>query len=324
MDPLAGLQASRQAVSDAYSQQADLPTILRETLTKKFTRNNPLFAQRDQAVQNLMNVEGQTYNEFSQPQTVTIGGGQQVAPGQNPVGDQATVSNVYLSPAQQQATLRARTASRLTPVMTLNDLIYATTGGLNNIIKDTTEAYKGETERRKTEFDMDKAIAELGLKDKELGIKQTEKTAADKKYDRQNEEAVEGIDRTLSSLQKVRETVSKGGTGIEASDLFGLRSGLPKWLGGIGTKTVDARNALAELNQYWFGLAGKALTKSEIENIRIPKENERQDIILGRLAEMEKTLRQKKIDLQSGGSLANDEEDTGSSGSSGFTITEVR
>lgn len=319
MDPLANLRASRQSVSDAYAQQADLPTLLRETLTKKFSRNNPLFQHRDQAVQNLMNVDDQAYSEFAQPQTVTIGGGQQVAPGANPVGDQATVDNVYLSPSQQQATLRARTASRLTPVMALNDLIYATTGGLNNIIKDTTEAYKGETDRRKTEFDMDKAIAELGLQ-------QDKETAADKKYRRQNEEAIEGIDRTLSSLERVRQTVSQGGTGIEASDLFGLRSRLPKLLGGIGEKTVEARNALAELNQYWFSLAGKALTKAEVDNIKIPKETERADILLGRLMEMEKTLKQKRIDLQSGGSLANDGEDTtsGSSGLSGFTIREVK
>lgn len=157
-------------VSRSAQQEADLPNMLREALTAKFTKDSPLIRERNSAVQNLLNVNS-TSGEFAAPRSVTIGGGQEVAPGANPVGEQATVDNVHLPFSSQQRIMSARRGAALTPVMTLNDILGATTGGINNIISDTEKAYSAQTKRRQADYDIAKDLEDLRIKEKAVDAK---------------------------------------------------------------------------------------------------------------------------------------------------------
>ena len=92
----------QQGVGSAIQQESEIPSLLRQALTEKFQRS-PVFGQRQRAVEDLLAAPAEARAEFARPRNVTIGGGQAVAPGQNPVGEQSTVENLYLSPCEKAA-----------------------------------------------------------------------------------------------------------------------------------------------------------------------------------------------------------------------------
>ena len=158
------IQSTGQAYSQSIQDQYDIERMLTGALTAKYTKDNPLIQERQRRVEDLLAAPEQAQLEFGQPRTVNLGGGQYPAPGQNPVGEQATVENVFFSPAQQRALVSQRLAARLAPITTLDDILLAQYGGGRNIISDVTKAYGAKTERRKAEFDIAKTLAELSIK----------------------------------------------------------------------------------------------------------------------------------------------------------------
>ena len=171
MDPNS-LSSLGNQVASSTQQEYDLPNMLRNALVSKFSKDNPLLQQRETALKNLYASPEQSQQEFSQPHTVTIGGGQVPAPGQNPVGDQSTVSNVYFDPSQQRALSSQRLAARAAPLMNLNDIIAANYGGIDNIISGVTRGLEAQTKSKQAKFDAAKVLQELALKSRALDISQ--------------------------------------------------------------------------------------------------------------------------------------------------------
>ena len=164
MNPRDMLSQLGNDVASSTQQEYDLPNALRSALMSKFSKDNPLLQQREAALKNYYTAPEDAALKYSQPQTVTIGGGQQPLPGQNPVGEQSTVENVYLPPTVQRQLSAQRQASSAIPLFNLNDIINANYGGIENIIGGVTKGLETQTRAKQSKFDTAFKLVELQQK----------------------------------------------------------------------------------------------------------------------------------------------------------------
>lgn len=120
-------QGAQQTANAAATADMTLPDMLREALTKKFSTNNPIVAQREGALQNYLNTTTQAPLDVA-PQSV---GGN--AP-------------VVFNPLQQANLIQQKRSAALAPLASLNDLFGLQTGGLENTIGVASRAHQAETQ----------------------------------------------------------------------------------------------------------------------------------------------------------------------------------
>ena len=111
---------TQQEASEYAAKSTALPDLLREALAKKFSTNNPLYAQRETALQNYMR------ESEAAPLTVT------------PEANQGRVFN----PQEQAAMIAGRRGAALAPITSLNEMLGTAYGGLDNIIDAATRSYQ--------------------------------------------------------------------------------------------------------------------------------------------------------------------------------------
>lgn len=126
-DPnLASARQGAQAATSAYQTEAasagTLPDMLRDALNKKFSANNPIYADRETAAKSYFDATTQA------PLRVTprSAGG---------------MSDVVYTPAEQANLIQGYRSAPLARLMTLNDLLNLNTGGIENVIGATSRAH---------------------------------------------------------------------------------------------------------------------------------------------------------------------------------------
>ena len=124
------LQAQAQRVSQAQrtasgmsAQAFKLPDMLRQAITEKF-QQSPLYGAREQAAQQVLTSPTRSREELA---------GMVNAP-----------DGTIFSPTQQQSILASRRAADVVPLMSINDLLQAQTGGLENLIGAGTRAFQAQ------------------------------------------------------------------------------------------------------------------------------------------------------------------------------------
>src|SRR3990167_287497 len=119
---------SQQAVS-AYSQAetnaATLPDMLKEALDKKFSENNPLIQGREAALKDYMTVAE------TAPQSVL------------PENNQGMIFN----PLEQAGMIAGRRAGAFAPITSYNTMIGWQQGGIQNIIEKVTKMYEAQARK---------------------------------------------------------------------------------------------------------------------------------------------------------------------------------
>ncbi len=206
MEP--NLQQLGQDVAQSTQQEYDFPKLLRDALVKKFSTSNPLIQQRQTALTNFLASPEEAIQKYSQPQNVTIGGGQVPPPGQNPVGEQVTVPNVYLSPTQQRALYSREVANKFAPLSTLNDLLMLQSGGIENVIGGVTQGLQAQTKSKQAKFDTAKTLEELRLKSRGLDIAEYKATQG-RAIPASLSKAVADYNSISSSLANLKELGNK-------------------------------------------------------------------------------------------------------------------
>lgn len=133
-----GLQTAQQASTQAgqayqtaVKNAGTLPDMLYDTLNKKFTENNPLYAQRETALKNYMTV-GETA-----PLDVL------------PENNQGMV----FSPIEQAGMIAGKRADALAPITSLNELIGYQFGGIENIVDRTARMYDALAKAAQVEYE---------------------------------------------------------------------------------------------------------------------------------------------------------------------------
>jgi hypothetical protein len=99
-----------------------LPDMLREALTKKYTTENPLIAQRNAAA------------------TTFLSEGERAAQELLPSGTEGVV----FSPTERRSLISGRRAAASVPLMGLNEMIGLSFGGIPNIVDSATRAFNAE------------------------------------------------------------------------------------------------------------------------------------------------------------------------------------
>lgn len=107
-------QNSSATAARAAQSAITLPDMLRDTLTKKF-EGNPLYGQRETAVENYLNTSTQAPLDY----THTSAGGN---------------ADVIYNPMQQANLIQGARANALAPITTLNSLLGLQVGGMDDII----------------------------------------------------------------------------------------------------------------------------------------------------------------------------------------------
>lgn len=125
------LSAARTAASSASSnasalssQAQSLPDMLRQTLTKKFTTDNPLYGEREGALTDYMKATTQAPLDY----TAKSGGGN---------------SDVVYNPLQQANLIQGRIANPLARLSTANSKLALASGGIGDTVDSATRAYGG-------------------------------------------------------------------------------------------------------------------------------------------------------------------------------------
>lgn len=129
-------QNSSATASRAAQSAATLPDMLRDTLTKKF-EGNPLYGQRETAVQNYLNTSTQAPIDY----THTSAGGN---------------SDVIYNPMQQANLIQGRRANALSPITTLNSLLGLQVGGMDDIIDATSRGAQAQVAGMQTQAELDR------------------------------------------------------------------------------------------------------------------------------------------------------------------------
>jgi hypothetical protein len=139
MDPLTqardSYQQSAGQANEAQAYGSTLPDMLKEALTKKFSTNNPLVADREGKLTNYMNSVTQA------PLNVTS----------NTAGGNA---NVVYNPLQQANLIQQYRSAPLSALTTSNYLLGLNQGGIQNVIDATGRAYGAGTQRLLGEADI--------------------------------------------------------------------------------------------------------------------------------------------------------------------------
>lgn len=292
-------QLGNEATSAVQNQYPSLQ-ILRDALVKKFSTNNPLIQQRQTALTNFLASPEEANLKYGSPQNVTIGGGQVPAPGQNPVGEQTTVPNVYLSPLQQRSLYSRHVANKFAPLSTLNDLLQLQSGGIEQVLSQANRGMESDIKAKQQKFDVAKSLEELRLKSRGLDISASRVGATSQKAADKQNAIMKQFDNALTKIRLAKNLASQGGSGLSGMDLFGIRHSAPAMLGGLGKKTYKLASALGQANTAWFETAGKALTQSEREVVEMPNIRMRQDFLIQRLNDWENDILRLKGNIASG------------------------
>lgn len=129
------------------------------------------------------------------------------------------------------------------------------------------------------------------------------KSEADKKLLQEGEQTNKEIDDQLALIQQLKTQIKQGGTGVSATDPFGIRSTLPnKLFGGIQNplalpeNTKKLRPMISDFNTRLFEIAGKAFTGSERGLLKglILSENQDPSVMEQTLLQAEHKLRQRR------------------------------
>lgn len=302
-------QLGNEATSAVQNQYPSLQ-ILRDALVKKFSTNNPLIQQRQSALSNFLSSPEEAMEKYAQPQNVTIGGGQVPAPGQNPVGEQVTVPNVYLSPLQQRSLYSRHVANKFAPLSTLNDLLQLQSGGIEQVLSQANRGMESDIKAKQQKFDVAKALEELRLKSRGLDIQEAKVSKASKKEANLKQESLNDLKEIKDNIANARIKLLAGGYG--AAGLFGgLRKILPQgWPGAFSSKSSELDASLGSVNKSVFKTAGKAFTKTEAGLLggRIPKGFYDKVAITAALDELERDANARELLITSGGYIPGQEE----------------
>lgn len=117
-DNLDQFSRASEASAQITEQAGRLPMLLRSAVTDNL-QSSPLFGQREQAAQQVLTSATRGREEISN----ILQAGQRGEPG-----------GAILSPTQQQSILTGRRAADVVPLLSLNDLIQAQTGGVETAI----------------------------------------------------------------------------------------------------------------------------------------------------------------------------------------------
>lgn len=119
-------EGASRAATTAESEGISLPDRLRETLTKKFSTDNPLIAGRESALKNYLTVGASAPLDY----THTSAGGK---------------SDVIYNPLQQAALIQGRRAGATAPLATSNYLLGVAQGGIGEVTDATSRANQAMT-----------------------------------------------------------------------------------------------------------------------------------------------------------------------------------
>lgn len=112
-------QSAVKDYQDSVVKQSTLPDMLQEVLNKKFSTNNPMYAEREGALKNYM--------------TVAEGAGTSVLPQNN--------NGMVFSPNEQAGMLAGTRANALAPLTSVNERFGQAYGGIENIISEISNMY---------------------------------------------------------------------------------------------------------------------------------------------------------------------------------------
>jgi hypothetical protein len=282
------VQNAGESAISFNEQLPDLASKLRDALTSKFNES-PLFAQRQTAETGFLNQPTQTRADISQMQQT---------------------SGVPLSPTQQQSIESARRSAAYVPLASNTLMMGSAYGGLENMVKSGTDAFtaaaQAQTQRanlmntmREQEIERQFKEEEMSLKWASLGTSQAKTVQKDLQ---KKQEALSGLNETLTAITNARNAVSSGGAGLGGA-LASLRKRIPAgWPGALSQDTSTLDSALATVNQSIFKTAGKAFTATEAQILggRVPKTSYQPEHITTILDELEREALSRQMAILSG------------------------
>jgi hypothetical protein len=127
--------AARQQTARAGQTSASavsLPNILKDSLNKLFAKDNPLFQQRESAIENFFTAREQRAQEL-RPEN--LGG-------------------VILQPSERRALIAQRRAQAVAPLTTINDLINLAIGGIGDITERAGTTFQAAATREATQAEL--------------------------------------------------------------------------------------------------------------------------------------------------------------------------
>lgn len=188
-------QSEGEMLGEVTESALTLPDMLRESLTRKLSRDDPIIKQRESALSNFLSSADRARAEFSPQQ-----------------------QDVVLSPTQQRALVSSRRASALTPLASLNDIMAARGMGLENIIGSTGRAAQAEVQRQQLRSQAAQQAFSNLISQKQLQLQQA-KAAAEK------EDVEENV---LSAVNQMRLLRNQGSPGLNLLEhiTFGARRSL--------------------------------------------------------------------------------------------------
>lgn len=113
-------QQASQAYSQAVTNSSTMPDMLKRVLDKKFSTNNPLYAEREDLYKNYMN------ENTAAPMSVL--------PENN--------DGMVFSPLAQSQMIEGRRAGALAPITSVNDILGWQIGGIQNTVGEATKMYE--------------------------------------------------------------------------------------------------------------------------------------------------------------------------------------
>lgn len=267
------------------SSAITLPDLLTKTLNEKLA-GSPIIQERSQAAGNFLRELGNA------PVTVLP----------------ESMGGVVLTPAEQERIISSRRISALVPLMTANQRYDLLAGQIPDIVGQASRAAQAQAQLAQSQADLAGDIyktiidritrgEELNLKRQALALRGAtagkKKTAAEQKL----VEANASIDLALDRIQRVRQSMVGGASGI----IPGAQSWLQRIFGGgLPPQVASLNAALSQLNKGVFETAGKAFTKPEAELLAgsIPKVKDDPQIIETQLSALESDLRARKALLE--------------------------
>lgn len=134
---LQGLQSGAQAASENVAKfQEDIPGLLsglKTNLTSIFTKDNPMMAQRETALQDYLNTPSSTRASLLPANQPMVEG-----------------SPLNFSPTQQNAIVEARRNAALVPLAGLNSSIVGQYGNLGDILNAAAQSYQSQLDAAKS------------------------------------------------------------------------------------------------------------------------------------------------------------------------------
>jgi len=270
-----------------------LPDMLRKAVSERF-QGSPLVKQREEALQNFLTAVPTARSEMAEL-----------------VNKPAEEGGAILSPTQQQQIIAGRRAAATVPLASLNDLLRAEFGGIEDIVGAGTRAYQAraqleqqqaESARQQSNTLLDNLFRQAGLDLEYAKLAQStgKRSESEKKDLRNIETALASSQTALDKIEQARNLL-RSGEDLSGGALGGFWRNIRQRTGiaAPSAQSNQLEGLFASINTALFGEAGKAFTESERALLegKIPDLRVQEDVNMARLDALEQEIRSRQNEL---------------------------